>query len=424
MANLVLMPQIGISEESAILAQWYVKPGDTVSVGTPLFSSETGKSAFDVASEVAGVVLGLLVAEGDEVLIKVPVCAIGEASEKYEAAASQQPAAQVEAAPATAAVPVATQEATAPIVQAVRSEGAGISPRAKALAAKADVDASAAAPTGPEGRIIERDVRALIESGAGKAAAAVTSEAVQSAPMQAVAAVAAPAASAAAFTEKPISTMRKVIAKNMMQSMTTTAQLTHTAGFDASAIQQYRAFCKNDPELSGVTLTDMILFAVIRTLPEFPALNSWLMGDTLRTFSEVNLACAVDTERGLMVPVLFGASRKSLLTISNEVKALAAGCRDGSIQPDLLTGGSFTVSNLGMFGIEHFTPILNAPQTGILGVNTITTRVREVEGKITTYPCMTVSLTYDHRAVDGAPASKFLQALCKNLERFPALLAK
>jgi len=263
--------------------------------------------------------------------------------------------------------------------------------------------------------VIERDVRTLIENGApAKAAVAAP---VVSAP--AVAASVAPVA----YTDKPMSTIRKVIAKNMMASLHSSAQLTHTASFDATSIQNYRKFCKDDPLLSGVTLTDMILFAVTRTLPEFPALNAWLMDDTLRYFADVDLACAVDTEKGLMVPVMNGASDMSLLQISKTLKSLAASCKDGSIAPDLLTGGSFTVSNLGMFGIESFTPILNAPQTGILGVNTIVQRPREVNGQITLYPCMSLSLTYDHRAVDGAPASKFLQTLCKNLERFPALLA-
>jgi len=123
-----------------------------------------------------------------------------------------------------------------------------------------------------------------------------------------------------------------------------------------------------------------------------------------------------------MVPVIFGASSLSLLQISQALKKLAESCRAG-MQAEALSGGSFTVSNLGMYGIEHFTPILNAPQTGILGVNTISPRVREVDGALQLYPCMTLSLTYDHRAVDGAPASRFLQTLCKNLERFTTLLA-
>ncbi len=421
MANMVLMPQIGISEESAILAQWHVKQGDSVNVGDPLFSSETGKSAFDIPSEFSGVVLALLAQEGDEVMVKAPVCVIGQAGESYEAAAAPTKAGEApqETVATASATPAPSQAAFSAAHTAATATG--VSPRARALAEKADVDPALASPTGPEGRVIERDVRALIENGAASRASATAPVGQAVAAGQAVCAT--QPSTAVAYEDKPMSTIRKVIAKNMMASLSSTAQLTHTASFDATAIQTSRKFCKEDPKLAGVTLTDMILFAVTRTLPEFPALNAWLMGDTLRYFSEVNLACAVDTDKGLMVPVINGASSMSLLQISNALKAVAAGCKDGSISPDLLTGGSFTVSNLGMFGIESFTPILNAPQTGLLGVNTITQRAREENGQIKLYPCMTLSLTYDHRAVDGAPASKFLQTLCKNLERFPALLA-
>ncbi len=415
LANLVLMPQMGISEESAILTQWHVKKGDTVNQGDKLFSIETGKATFDVESEHSGVVLELIASEGDEVLIKLPVCAVGTAGEVY---VSETKAAATVATAVEAVQPQAVASLGSVVNQeAVQRENAikGISPRARALASKADVDPSTATPTGAEGRIIERDVRSLIENGATSPVKAV----------EAVKTVEAGTANAVeGYQEKPLSNMRKIIAKNMMASLSQTAQLTHTASFDATSISEYRKLLKADPVLSGVTLTDMILYAVTRTLKEFPLLNAWLMGDTMRYFDDVNLACAVDTDKGLMVPVMFGASSKSLLAMSKELKTLAEGCRNGTIAPNLLSGGSFTVSNLGAFGIESFTPILNAPQTGILGVNTITQRVRDVDGKMEMYPCMTLSLTYDHRAVDGAPASKFLQALCKNLERFQALLAQ
>jgi pyruvate dehydrogenase E2 component (dihydrolipoamide acetyltransferase) len=201
----------------------------------------------------------------------------------------------------------------------------------------------------------------------------------------------------------------------MLASLQNTAQLTHTASFDATAILACRKQFKSDPAMSGVTLGDIILYTVTRTLPGFPELNAHLLDTTLRIFSQVNLAVAVDAERGLMVPVVFNASQKTLPELSNGLKQLAEQCRAGSVPPDLLSGGSFTVSNLGQFGIESFTPILNPPQTGILGVNTISYRIRE-DGS--TYPAMTLSLTYDHRALDGAPASRFLQALCKALEEF------
>ena len=433
MANVVLMPQIGLAEESAVLTAWYVKAGDAVAPGDKLFSVETGKASFDVEAERSGTVLALMAGEGDEVPIKAPVCALGEAGERFEAPVM----AAVASAPGIAAVPGASgtgagrSAAFAAPGSLIPSPGhAGVSPRARRLAEKLEIEAAAAAPTGAEGRVIERDILALvnapIQTADGSLAGGDTLAAGASPQAAAVAAKSAFGASPAAggYEDKPLSNMRKTIARNMMGSLQNSAQLTHTASFDASNILECRKLFKNDAAMRDISLTDMILYAVSRTLPAFPALNAWLEGDTIRLFHEINLACAVDTERGLMAPVIVGASKKTLPEISQALKTLAEECRSGSIAPDLLSGGSFTVSNLGQFGIESFTPILNPPQTGILGVNTITTRIREEDGVIKTYPCLSLSLTYDHRALDGAPASKFLQALCGNLERFIRLLAE
>jgi pyruvate dehydrogenase E2 component (dihydrolipoamide acetyltransferase) len=391
LANSVLLPQLGISEESAIITVWHVQKGDAVQHGDKLFSLETGKSTFDVESEYTGTVLALLAEEGDEVAVKAAVCVIGTAGEDAGAIIDRpQNMENIRDSIRSSEPP---QGDGGRLITAPARDVSGVSPRARNLAEKLDADPARAAPTGPYGRVIERDIRALADTGDdGRPMAAPT-----------------------AYTDQPLSNMRKIIAENMMASLRNTAQLTHTASFDASNILACRKQFKNDPELSGVTLTDMVLYAVTRTLPAFPALNAWLTDNVLRVFKDVSLACAVDTERGLMVPVIFGASGMTLPEISKELKTLAEGCRNGTADPKLLSGGSFTVSNLGQFGIESFTPILNPPQTGILGVNTITTRVRE-DGSV--YPCMTLSLTYDHRALDGAPASRFLQNLCKTLEGF------
>ena len=390
MANIVLLPQIGISEESAVLTKWYAQRGDTVKAGDILFSLETGKSSFDVESEYSGCVLALLAGEGDEIAVKSPVCVIGQPGEEFAVDAAPQMAGD----------------------QPTDTRVGGVSPRAKRLATKNDIDPRLALPSGPGNRVIEKDIRALID----ERAAGLRLQPGESAAAQAVA--------LAGYEDKPLPAIRRTIAKNMMESLQNSAQLTHTSSFDASDILAYRKLLKQSADLAGITLGDMVLFAVSRTLPAFPELNAWFLGDKMRFFSGVNLACAVDSEKGLMVPVIFGASKKSLLEISCEMKALAESCRNGGISPKLLSGGSFTVSNLGHLGIESFTPILNPPQTGILGVNTITTRLRDVDGKLCAYPCMTLSLTYDHRALDGAPASRFLQALCRYLENFTVLLSK
>ena len=221
--------------------------------------------------------------------------------------------------------------------------------------------------------------------------------------------------------------IRRAISKSMKTSLSGAAQLTNNHSFDATSIQRIRAeFKAAGGDLAGVTLGDMVLYAVSRTLKNHADLNAIMLDDnTIRQYSSVNLAVAVDTPRGLMVPVIFGADKKSLVEISKELKQLAADARSGSISPDLLQGGSFTVSNLGAFGVESFTPVINPPQTGILGVCNITHKARpSANGGYEFYPAMGLSLTYDHRAVDGAPAAKFVKELCSNLENFTALLMK
>jgi len=170
----------------------------------------------------------------------------------------------------------------------------------------------------------------------------------------------------------------------------------------------------------------MVMFAVARSLHACPDLNANMLDDTtIRKFRHVNLGFACDTPRGLLVPVIRNADTKSLLQIALECKELAAAARDGKLTPDQMSGGSFTVSNIGGFGCEAFTPVINPPQTGILGICNIQTKIKSVkDGAIQTYPAMGLSLTIDHRAIDGAPAARFMAELCKNLENFMTLLAQ
>ncbi len=415
MAQNVLLPQLGISEESAVVGEFYVKSGDTVSVGQPLFSLETGKSVFDVESEFAGTVLALLCDAGDELPIKAPVMVIGQPGESVETAPKAK---EVSLEAPVKAPSDSKQDAIPASVRGTEDASKDntlklASPRARALAEKAGVDAALASPSGPEGLIIERDVKKLLDEGvpaAVKPSAAKTAEVPER---------------AAEFEDVPLSTMRRVIAKNMMASLVTMAQLTHSASFDATEILAYRAMCKQNPAMSGVTLGDMVLFAVSRTLKDFPDLNAHFLGESIRHFKGVHLGVAVDIPGGLVVPVICDADKKSLLTISNELKELSKRSREGTIPPQAITGGTFTVSNLGNLGIEHFTPIINPPQVAILGVNCVTLRPRRAQdGSVAFYDAMGLSLTYDHSAVDGAPASRFLQALCKNLEAFTLLLGR
>ncbi len=435
MATPVIMPRQGQSVESCIITAWNKKVGDTVAEGDILFSYETDKSAFDEPAQVSGTILAILANDGDVVPCLDTVCYIGEAGEdisalvKADAPAAEAPAAEEKKEEAVAAAPTAAPAAAV----ATKAEGdtIRISPRAKNLALQTGVDMTKVVPTGPHGRIIERDINAALDAGYVANAAAVEAflrgEAVaveEEAPAAAAPAAAPVADDVLAYTEEPMSGIRKVISRQMHASLSEMAQLTLNASFDATAMMNFRATLKANGEAMGlgkISLNDMVLYAVSRTLMNHPTINANLVGDNFRLFKHANIGMAVDTERGLLVPTIFGAEKMSLAEISAAAKGAAAKARDGKLSPDEMSGGSFTVTNLGSMGVESFTPVINPPQTAILGVCAITYKLR-ADG--TTYPAMGLSLTFDHRAVDGAPAARFLADLCKALENFGLLLAK
>ena len=417
------MPKAGITVESCILTKWNVKVGDTVKEGDVMFSYETDKSSFDYQAEIAGEVLALFCEEGDEVPVLSNVAAIGA---KGDDPAPLNPNAAATPAPAAVEVAVAqkveTPKADAPAVQTANADGKIFaSPRAKNLAAKLGVDLATAIGSGPNGRIIERDVRTA--SVAPKA-----EPVVEQAPKAVEAPKAAPVVEKAsddlkAFKDEKMSNIRKVIAKNMVMSLSTMAQLTHTISFDCTNIMAFRKFLKENAEilkLPPITINHIIIYAVSRVLKNHKDLNAHLInGDTMRYFEHVNMGIATDTPRGLLVPTLFGADTMSLSEIAVKSKKLSQDAIDGKLSPEFLTGGSFTISNVGNMGIESFTPVVNPPQTGILGVNTLETRIKlGKEGEIVPYTAMALSLSYDHRALDGAPASRFLKELKEFLENF------
>ena len=427
MATAVIMPRQGQSVESCIIGEWFKKVGDPVQEGDILFSYETDKSSFEEPAKQAGTLLAIFYGADDDVPCLTTVGVIGEPGESYAEFAPDQAAGTAEAPgmEAPAAKAPAAAAVAAPAVQAEGTALRGVSPRARNAAERLHVDPAQAQPTGPNGRVIERDIKALAQaSRTGTGLGGRVTVADQAA---APAAQAAPAVQGAdtEYQDVKLTKINKVIAKSMFQSLSTMAQLTHTTSFDATCIMNFRKGLKAAPEqlqVPNITLNDIILFAASRVLPKHPDLNAHFLEDKMRYFRHVNLGIAVDTPRGLMVPTLMRAEEKSLKEIAAEAKALAAACQDGSINPDLLQGASFTVSNLGTLGIEHFTPVINPPQTGILGVDCIVERVRTVDGQITVYPAMGLSLTYDHRALDGAPASRFLQDMRAALENFQALL--
>lgn len=443
MATVVIMPRQGQSVESCIITAFNKKVGDTVDAGEVLFSYETDKSSFEEPAPVAGKILAIFREEGDDVPCLENVLVIGNDGEDFsefvpKTEAEEAPAKEAAPAELVAAAPEAAPVADAPAATA----GIGsISPRARLLAEKTNADLLKAVPTGPNGRIIERDVQKLVDMGltVSPAAKAAYTSAVEGSgingkvvlgDLNAPAAVAtAPEAQApvAAYEDVKLSNVRKVIAKSMHASLANMAQLTLNSSFDATKLMALRASLKGGAEkmgLANITLNDMVLFAVSRVVLNHKDLNAHYLDDVIRYFNNVNIGIAVDTNRGLLVPTVFAAEKLSLNELSKAAKAVITEAQSGTINPDKLQGGTFTVTNLGSLGIESFTPVINPPQTGILGVGTITKRIKEVNGEDVTYPAMGLSLTFDHRALDGAPAAKFLKELCFALENFDLLLTK
>ena len=434
MANPVIMPRQGQSVESCIITTWHKKVGDTVNEGDVLFSYETDKSAFDEKSLFSGTLLKILFEEGDVVPCLETVCFIGEAGEDVSSLGAPAAAEEKESAPEKAAEPAAAAAQPVAAAPAAAAEGIAeggrvkISPRAKNLALKTGVDMTAVGATGPHGRIIERDINAALDRGAVGTVAAVEDFLAGkiAAPEKAAEEAAANAAAniAAEYEEVPMSGVRRAIARSMHASLSEMAQLTLNASFDATALMEYRKALKAGAEEMGlgkISINDMVMYAVSRVLPEFPQINATLTDNTMRLYKHANIGLAVDTDRGLLVPTIFAADTMSLAKIAAADKATAAKARDASLTPDEMSGGSFTVTNLGSLGIESFTPVINPPQVAILGVCATVNRLR-ADGSV--YPAMGLSLTFDHRAVDGAPAAKFLKALCTALENFSLLLAK
>ena len=448
MATPVIMPRQGQSVESCVIGKWHKKKGDHVSVGDVLFSYETDKSTFDEEAKVEGVLLAIFFEEGDEVGCLTTVCVIGsegESADRFSPFAQGSPGPAQEAGtparlPDGPAQAVEFTEGVSEKPGAERSDanssGYGeipfISPRARRLAEKTGADLSRATPSGANGRIMESDVRRAVSekhfatravqgkalqaagSGLGGRVTAFDEEAYMPNPSI-------PESSIAEYEEIILTNVRKVIARSMHSSLSESAQLTLHTSFDATDVLNFRKNLKTLEEyadLAKITVTDIIVYAASRVLLRHKSLNAHFTGEKMIVYNNAHIGVAVDTPRGLLVPTVFNANKLSLMEISNGAKALFEQCKQGAINPDNLKGGTFTVSNLGGLGVEMFTPILNPPQTGLLGVCSGIERTKG--GK--SYTAIGLSLTLDHRALDGADAARFLQDLVQYLEKFSVLL--
>ena len=447
MAVVVIMPKQGQSVESCIVTEIKKKKGDTVKKGDILFTYETDKASFEEESPIDGVVLECFYKEGDEVPVLENMMVIGQPGEDYSSllAESQHEEGdrEKEKSPSSSEeikkVEVETQSPESESSVAAKSQtgqaSVFISPRAKKLAEKEAVDVSGLKGSGPKGRIIEKDVKAVLETRpkmtplAKKIAA---EEGLQPqeggtglAGMVRATDLAAPVNSVYGidYEDRRISNIRKIIARSMHASLQNSAQLTHHLGADARRIlglrKQVKAAMEAGTLTTNVTLNDMVCFAVIKALKKFPNVNTHFLGDTIRYFKKVHLALAVDTDRGLMVPVVRNADDLSIIGLANQLKEVAAACRKGGIDPELLSAeaATFTVSNLGNYVVEMFTPVINLPQTAILGVNTIVPRPKDLgDGVYAFVPYIGLSLTYDHRALDGGEATRFLKQIAEEIE--------
>jgi len=438
MSTIMTMPQKGLSENSAILAKWYVKQGDHVKTGDYLFAIEIGKATFDVESEAEGIVLALWAKEGDDVPVKDPVCTIGREGEIAERPVKMAVAQPVNT-PADVSLKASIPQPLVPAADTSPAEHCFISPRAKQSALRRGIDYRFAVPTGAEGRIIERDIDAMSETGPFITdAARGTNEClrqgtglggtVTTADLGKEPSAAGSSGDGGEYVVRPNSRMRRLIAQNMHESLAQLAQFTLSTDFDATELLAYcdlvtagGAACG----LSKLTLNDIVVYTTARVLKDYPDMNALYSDEETRLYAHVNAGVAVDTPRGLMVPTLFRADEKSLDQIAREIRQLATDCREGRLAPELLTGGTITVSNLGAMGITSFTPVINPPQVCLLGVCGLQWKLRVDEnGSPHYYQAMGLSLTIDHRAVDGAPAARFLQTLCRRLEKFTLELTK
>ena len=465
MAVEVIIPKQGQTVEVVRLVRWLAKEGDAVRRGDPILEIETDKAVFEVEAPADGVLRQVKYQEGEEVPVVTRVAFIAAPNEDLSALAGAPTAAPM---PSGVTAPVAAGAAApVPTPTGGARERIFASPRARKAAREAGLtDLSAIVGSGPEGRIVEADVLAYVARAAAAPAAAepaapvsplaqrmaadlgvdlsqvvgtgpggritradverAAQKAAAPAPAPIVTPAAVPAAAPAAVPNGvrqvvPLRGIRGRIAERMRESVDTAAHVTTFTEVDATELVALRTRLKDDGV--NVSYNDLMVFIVARALRDHPALNATQVGDAIHYLEPIHIAVAVDTERGLLVPVIRDADKKGLAQISAEFAALAQAAKEGRSQPDDLTGGTFTITNLGMYEIDGFTPIINPPQCAILGVGRIIEMPVGRDGQIVLRKMMVLSLSFDHRLVDGAPAARFLQQVKRLVERPHLLLA-
>ena len=409
MATKVIMPKLGLTMTEGTIVTWLKHEGDPVEEGEPLVEIMTDKVTMHIESPAQGILAKILRQEGDVVPITGVIAVIAQPGEDISDACAPPDSLQVEPERETASP--TTQGAQAPESGAAGDARAvRISPAAR-LAAKehglGEAELLSINGTGPEGRIVRRDVEEYVR----KQKKSAPPESGQK------------EATGALVNVRPLSGMRKSIFEHMAESKHTAAHVTLSTEVDMTDAVRLREQLASDGTLSGLqslssfSYTSLIVKAVATAIRVHPDINCRLAGDSIEVIADVNIGVAVDVEDGLIVPVIKHADRMTLSEIDCSLKDLAAKARAGNLTADEVTGGTFTVTNLGMYGVETFTPIINLPECAILGIGRITQKPAVWQGGIAVRSMMHLSLSFDHRLVDGAPAARFLGTVKELLER-------
>ncbi|WP_309493289.1 dihydrolipoamide acetyltransferase family protein [Candidatus Hecatella orcuttiae] len=384
----VLMPKLGLTMKEGTVVKWLKKEGDTVEKDEPLVEIETEKISHTIQAPASGVLLKILAPSRTIVPIGRTIGFVGEIGE---------PLPPVEEAPPAPEKPTVEAKPLAPSTPPSHPTGAPpkASPRAKLLAKEKGVNLAEVVGSGPGGVILEKDVLKHLEEVRYRTQAGLKVKQII-----------------------PMSEKRRVIAKRMTSSLQTMAQLTITMEADATALQTFRKKMVEEAEKTGVriTYTDILVKVAAKTLEEFPLFNAVLEDWEIKLIEEINVNVAVATEAGLTVPVIKDADKKSLTEVSLNLRSLVERAKQGTLTVEDVSGGTFTITNLGMFEVDVFTPIINPPQTAILAVGRIVEKPVVSGGAIVAKPMTTLSLTFDHRVIDGDVAARFLQRIKEILQ--------
>jgi pyruvate dehydrogenase E2 component (dihydrolipoamide acetyltransferase) len=429
MAVAVEIPKLGNTVEECLIGDWLKEEGQTVAAGEPVVVIETDKTSFEVEAPVDGTVLARFFTKGTLVPVFTPLFVIGNPGESVEAfrpqgqGAASVPGAPLAETPGAQDAPAKSQPVARPAADTpAGSSSRPLSPRAQRFAEEHNFHPEAVSGSGPGSRILEHDLRTLFHSSprvSGAAAQGVRKGAI--APLEGSGLGGMVLAADLGAAESRISGVREKIARRLRESLAGTAQYTLHASADAGGLLLLRARIKASTSAPDININDLMTFCTVQALLEAPHLNVLFVDGVIRQGRGVHIGFACDTPRGLLVPVVHNAETLTVAELAGRVKELSTRAVAGTISADDLSGGTFTISNLGGLGVESFTPVLNPPQVAILGVNAIQLKAVRREGKVEFIDSIGLSLTLDHQVIDGAPGARFLQVLRKKIENVEQL---